>query len=408
MRIAVFTDSFYPEIGGIQDSIRTTVRELGARGHEIMVFAPAASTRDYRRANLPIGEPDMGANVIIKRLFSIPLPSSSQQSRIVIPLGQCWREFAAFKPDVTHTHSFLGVGMEGLWSARRFGVPLVGTNHWAVSAFDMYAPLARKAFRYVSSSAVVRYYQHCSFVTGPSHFTIGDMQATGLTKPCRVISNPIDTGIFKCFPTTVRHRLKLRLGLSPATVVYAGRLAPEKRIDLLIRAVAKASVMLPDISLVLAGHGSYREKLQSLAHSLGIHRQVFFVGTLSHKQLAELFGAADLFAIASTTETQSMVLLQAMACGLPAVGVRCGGLPEHIPSSVGMLANPGDIHGISSCIVKLLTSPGLREKMGRQAASFAGNFSIQSTSDVWESIYGKFLTQQSAEKLLPETISQFT
>ncbi len=350
----------------------------------------------------------MGANVTIKRLFSIPLPSSSQQSRIVIPLGQCWREFAAFKPDVAHTHSFLGVGMEGLWSARRFGVPLVGTNHWAVSSFDMYAPLARKAFRYMSASAVVRYYQHCTYVTGPSRFTVEDMQVTGLSRPCRVISNPVDTGTFKRFPTAVRHRLKTRLGLGPATVIYAGRLAPEKRIDLLIHAVAKASAVLPDISLVLAGHGSYREKLQALAHSLGIHKQVFFVGTLPHKQLAELFGAADLFAIASTTETQSMVLLQAMACGLPAVGVRYGGLIEHIPSQAGLLVEPGDIHGLSSCIVKLLTSPGLRENMSRQAASFAGNFSVAATTNAWEAIYGQFLSAPSAEKLLPETISQFT
>ncbi|MDE2346039.1 MAG: glycosyltransferase [Gammaproteobacteria bacterium] len=405
MRIAVFTDNFYPEIGGMQDSIRTTVRELGLRGHKVMVFAPAAATRDYQRANLQVGEPELGENVVIKRQFSIPVPSSSQQSRMVVPLGQSWREFAAFRPEVVHVHSFLGVGIEGLWAARRFGIPLVGTNHWAIGAFHMYAPVARKAFRYVSSNAVTGFYQRCDFVTGPSHFTLEDMRATGLNKPCRVISNPVDTRIFHRLPDTARRRLKARLGLGNCTVIYAGRLAPEKNIDLLLTAVAEASCALPEITLVLAGHGSHREKLQATACTLGIQRRVFFVGTLSQKQLAEFFCAADLFAISSTTETQSMVLLQAMACGLPAVGVRCGGLTEHIPAYAGSLSEPGDTRGLSTNMRKILSAPGLREKMGRQAGTFAENFSTASTTDAWEDAYADLVNDRLTSQSPALTIS---
>lgn len=408
MRIAVFTDNFYPEIGGIQDSIRTSVRELGTRGHEIMVFAPAAAERDYRRANLPVGEPELGANVTVRRLFSMPILSSSQQSRIVIPVGQCWRDFVVFQPDIVHTHSFLGVGLEGLWAARRFGVPVVGTNHWAMSAFDMYAPLARSAFRHVSSNAVVRYYQCCNYVTGPSHFTIADMQAIGLTKPYKVISNPIDTRIFHRISRENKQKLKARLGLGAASVIYAGRLAPEKRLDLLLNAVAKARQSVPDISLVVAGHGSSREKLIALAHELDINQRVYFVGTLPHIELAELFSASDQFAIASTSETQSMVLLQAMACGLPATGVRSGGLPEHIPATTGLLSEPGDVVGLATNFVRLLTSQSLREKMGRQAHKFASKFSVSSIADAWEDVYKNLAHEHSAESLPLEPASQFT
>ncbi|MGA9855570.1 MAG: glycosyltransferase [Gammaproteobacteria bacterium] len=404
MRIAVFTDNFYPEIGGIQDSIRTTVRALGTRGHEIMVFAPAAAERDYRRANLPVGEPEFGANVTVRRLFSVPMPSSSQQSRIVIPIGQSWRELAEFQPDIVHTHSFLGVGLEGLWSARRFGVPVVGTNHWAMSAFDMYAPLARGAFRLVSSNAVVRYYQCCDYVTGPSNFTIEDMRTTGLSKPCKVISNPIDTNIFHKISGAEKQRLKARLGLGAATIIYAGRLAPEKRIDLLMHAVARTRISLPEISLVLAGHGSSREKLKALAHELGINQRVYFVGTLPHKELAELLSASDLFAIASTSETQSMVLLQAMACGLPVVGVRSGGLPEHIPAAAGLLAEPGSASDLSAKFVKILASQPSREKMARQAHRFASKFCVSSITNAWEDIYEHIVRERSTEKMpsIPE------
>ncbi|HVC29359.1 MAG TPA: glycosyltransferase [Gammaproteobacteria bacterium] len=408
MRIAIFTDNFYPEIGGIQDSIRTTVRELSTRGHEIMVFAPAAAERDYRRANLPVGEPEFGANVTVRRLFSMPILSSSQQSRIVIPIGQCWHDFAAFQPDIVHTHSFLGVGLEGLCAARRFGVPVVGTNHWAMRAFDMYVPLARRAFRHVSSKAVVRYYQCCNYVTGPSHFTIADMRVSGLTRPCKVISNPIDTRIFHRISGTKKQRLKARLGLGAATVIYAGRLAPEKRIDLLLNAIARACLSIPDISLVVAGHGSSREKLTALAHELGINQRVYFVGTLPHIELAELFSASDLFAIASTSETQSMVLLQAMACGLPATGVHSGGLPEHIPAATGLLSEPGNVTDLSTNFVRILTSQPLREKMGRQANRFASKFSVSSIADAWEDVYKFLVHKHSTDSVPSEPAPQFT
>ncbi len=408
MRIAVFTDNFYPEIGGIQDSIRTSVRELGARGHHLMVFAPAAAERDYRRANLPVGELELGLNVTVQRLFSVPMLSSSQQSRMVIPTGQCWRELSAFQPDIVHTHSFLGVGLEGLWAARRLGVPVVGTNHWAMSAFDMYAPLARRAFRHLSSNAVVRYYQCCNYVTGPSHFTIQDMRTTGLTRPGTVISNPIDTKIFHKISGNGKQRLKERLGLGAATVIYAGRLAPEKHIDQLIHVVARTRVSLPDISLVLAGHGSSRGKLKTLAHELGVNQRIYFVGTVPHKELAELFSAADLFAITSTSETQSMVLLQAMACGLPAIGVRCGGLPEHIPSGAGLLAEPGNLADLSSHFVKLLASQSLRERMGRKAHKFARKFSVSCIADAWENLYKNLIHEHSSQNLPSEPAAQFT
>ncbi len=408
MRIAVFTDNFHPEIGGIQDSIRTNVRELGKRGHKIIVFAPAAAARDYRRVNLPVAEPDLGPNVTICRLFSVPMHSSSQQSRVVIPTGRCWREAAAFQPDIVHSHSFLGVGLEGLWAARRLGVPLVGTNHWAVGAFDMYAPIARGALRRVSSRAVVRYYQYCDYVTGPSRFTIGDMRATGLDRPCSVISNPIDTTFFHAISETKRQRLKARLGFGTATIIYAGRLAREKRIDVLIRAVATVQKKLPAVTLVLAGHGSSRDKLKALTHELGINRQVYFVGTLAHDELADLFSAADLFAIASTSETQSMVLMQAMACGLPVVGARCGGLIEYIPAAVGLLADPGCSSDLSDKLVRILASQPMRQKMRRHAHRFAGKFSVSSIADAWEDVYTRLVYDRSSDSLPSDTPLQFT
>lgn len=387
MRIAMFSDNFHPELGGIQDSILAGLRELGARGYRIMLFAPAAAARDYARANLPVAEVDLGPSVTIRRLPALPVPSSSQQSRLVVPIGLCRREVARFRPDLVHSHTFLGVGLEALWAARWLGVPLIGTNHWAVGAFDVYAPLGRATVRRLGLRAVTRYYQCCERVTAPSRFTIDEMRTNGLARPCSVISNPIDTERFRPVDSATRRALKAKLGLGPETIVYAGRLAREKRIDVLIRAFAALCADRPGAALVLAGHGSARAALAAMAGELGIGDRVRFTGTLDHAALAELFAAADLFATASTSETQCMALLQAMACGLPVVGARSAGLIEHIPPVAGYLAEPGRPDDFREKLIRLLAEPAMRARMGAAARQFVQAFSIAAIADAWEEVY---------------------
>ncbi|HEV2333395.1 MAG TPA: glycosyltransferase [Gammaproteobacteria bacterium] len=389
MRLAVFTDSFYPELGGIQDSILTIVRALGERGHAIRVYAPAAPARDFARAGVvPPAEPDAGPNVEIRRLPSLPLPSSSQQSRLLLPTGRPERELADFAPDLVHLHTFFGAGAAARRAARGLRLPLLGTNHWYPQGFALYAPFARAALRRFGARAVARYYQACDWVTAPSRFTLDDMREHGLSREGSVISNPIDTRVFRPVSAAEKGSLKARLGLGADTVVYAGRLAREKRIEVLLEAVAIARRSRPGIELVLAGHGSARAGLERRARGLGIADRVRFMGTLSHAALAELFAASEVFAIASLSETQSMVLLQAMACGLPAVGARCGGLIEHIPPETGFLAEPDDAADFAAKLLHALADPwrATRAVAARRAAE---RHSIPAIAAAWEGLYAQ-------------------
>ncbi|MGN6581329.1 MAG: glycosyltransferase [Bordetella sp.] len=387
MRIAFFTDSFYPELGGIQDSIMLTARALGERGHQIMVYAPSASPRDYFRAGLPVQEIDLGERVQVRRLFSVPVPSSTGQSRLLLPTGRRWRELADWRPDVLHTHTFLGAGWEALVAARRLGVPLVGTNHWAIGEFSMYAPIGARQFARYSVKAATAYYNRCDFVTGPSHSVIDEMRVYGLRKPARVVSNPIDTVLFRPGNAGERQALKRRLGFSDATILYAGRLAVEKNIDVLIRAFASVAREIPDAIFALAGHGSDRPRLARLAEELGVGQQVRFLGTLDKPALADAYRAADVFAIASTSETQSMVLLQAMSSGLAAVGARWRALPEYIGDDAGLLAEPGDAAQFAAHLLSMLRTPSMRAQMGERATAIARRFGLAETVSAWEQIY---------------------
>jgi len=385
----MFTDNFYPELGGIQDSILASARELGARGHAVAIFAPAAAPRDFARARLPVAEPDLGANVSVHRLFSLPLPGSTGQSRLAVPTGRRWCAVAEFRPDLIHTHTFLGVGLEALLVARRLRLPLVGTNHWAVGGFGIYAPLARAACVGVAWRSVARYYNRCDWVSAPSGATLADMRAHGLRRPAAVISNPIDTAQFRPPAPGERQRLKAKLAFFGATVLYAGRLAREKHIDVLIRALPALRLAIPDATLVLAGHGTARAALQALARRIGVAPQVRFTGVLDHATLAEHCRAADVFAIASTSESQSMTLLQAMSAGLPAVGARHGALIEYLPEQTGMLADPDQPAQFAAMLARILGSPALRERMSAHAERAAARFAVAAVADVWQDIYAR-------------------
>jgi 1,2-diacylglycerol 3-alpha-glucosyltransferase len=427
MRIALFTDSFYPELGGIQDSILASARELGARGHAVAIFAPSASARDFARANLPMGEPAMGEpamgepvmgepvmgeqaygeladikpacdepalvepalgkTVEVHRLFALPMPGSTGQSRLVLPTGRRWRPVARFRPDVIHSHTFLGVGLEALAVARRLGTPLVGTNHWAIGGFNLYAPIARDAVARGCWRALAGYYNRCDWVSAPSRATLSDMRAHGFRRPGAVISNPIDTTCFRPPVIGERQALKARLGLGSATILFAGRLAREKRIDVLLRALPALRQAVPEAELVLAGHGSARSALEGLARELGVAAHVRFTGTLRHDALAELCRAADVFALASTSESQSMVLLQAMSAGLASVGARHGPLVEYIPPDVGLLAEPGDPSAFATALGGLLGKPELRAAMGARATRHVARFGVPVVVDAWQDVY---------------------
>lgn len=388
MRIAIYTDNFHPELGGIQDSIATTARELGARGHAVAIFAPAATPRDYARANLPAKELRLGDNVAINRQFSIAIPGSTGQSRLIMPAAAHWRAVAAFRPDLVHSHTFLGAGIEAVYAARRLAVPLIGTNHWAVGGFALYAPpIVREACARLCWRAVVRFYNRCGWVSAPSHSTLAEMRAHGLERPAAVIPNPIDSALFRPAVSDERERCRERWGLAGPTILFAGRLAREKRIEVLIRALALLRRSVPGAALVIAGHGTAKTELQHLAREEAVAEHVCFTGTLPQEVLAELCRAADVFAIASISESQSMILLQAMSTGLPAVAARHGPLPDYLAGGAGLLAEANDPADFAARLGQLLRDRELYSRASRQARRTAAGFGVASVTDAWQDTY---------------------
>ena len=384
MRIAIFSDNFHPEIGGIQDSIEALAAELGARGHAVDFYAPRYGARDYARIGSPAAELDLGPGVRIRRFWSLPVASSTQQSRLVLPSPlRVVRALRRSRPDIVHSQTFFGLGLDALVGARRLGVPVIGTNHTAIRAFGPYIPLGTTW----AEGFVIWYYNRCDMVTAPSRSVFEELGAGRLRPPLEVISNPIDVETFHPAPEGSREAMAGEHGLPMATLVYAGRLAAEKNIDTILRAVGLLRERAQPVTLALAGHGGARQHLEALAARLGIEHQVIFTGTLAKPQLARLFQLAQIFVNMSESETQSMALLQAMACGLPAIGANCRALPEFISDAHGFVIDARDHEALAERIGLLLGNSEVRGTLGRNAASFARRFSIGAVVDQWERAY---------------------
>jgi glycosyltransferase involved in cell wall biosynthesis len=384
----MFTDYFFPELGGIQDSVATISRALGSRGHCVDIYAPAYAASDYRRIGAAKQERDPGDRVRVHRRLSLPFPSSTRQSRAALPSPIAPAMLAGRgRPDVIHVHSFFGVGLEALLSGRLLKIPVIGTNHTTVAGFAGHMPVSvQRASAYVSW-----FYNRCACVTAPSRSVFEEPGMARLRRPHRVISNPIDTGLFTPMRGGECNGLRKKFGLRGPTVTYAGRLGPEKNIEILLHAVAALRDRGVVTELAIAGHGSHEPILHQLAAALGIDGQVRFIGTLPQRDLAGLLQVSDIFTIMSTSETQSMVLLQAMACGMPVIAAATRALPEFVSPDNGILVDPDDPAGLARAIGDLLASPEQRRRLGRGGRRSVEKYDIETVTDEWETLYRSVL-----------------
>jgi len=388
MKIAVFSDNFYPELSGISDSLVEQASELSRLGHQIDFFVPCYGEKDFAVSHLPYKEIEIGKNVSIHRLFALPFPAPTKQGRMILPTFLRWIALQKKHPDIIHTHLFFGAGFEGLLASFFLHKPLIGTSHTPLTEFLKYSPIKAKFLNNFALRFVSWYYNRCDFVTAPSQSILDEMKQYGFYKPSRVISNPIDLNHFFPAKEDEQANLKKEFGLDSFVVLYTGRLAQEKKIDDIIRAIAILKEKIPGLCLVITGHGDVEDSLRTLAQELNIVEKVKFFGTVSNTDHAHIYQASDIFAIMSTAETQSLSMMKAMATGIPPIGANARGLAEYIhDNSNGYLIDPGDYQALAEKILFLYEHPEERKRLGEGGIATVKQFSRTKIAKEWETLY---------------------
>ncbi len=380
MRIAFFSDFSPAQVNGISDVIRTLMQKLESQGHATCLFAPSegSGTRNgepCRHVSLPsIGVPWAPT-------FRFVLPCSIKQ------------ELDRFRPDLLHTHTFGTVGAKAVRSARRFRVPLLGTQHTLPAEYAHYFHLDYHWTRERLKTFAAKYYQKCDSVTAPSHIVADELRRYGVTKNIDVVSNPVETDHFRSLPE--KKHLKQKFGIIKFAVLCFGRLAREKNIGELLEAFALLRKTV-DAELVIIGSGPEERTLRACVQTLGIESDTRFLGMLRGKELIEAINATDVYAITSRSENQSMTTMQAIACGLPVIGVNHGGLPEQIRNGEnGFIVEGGDTRAFAARLTELFADPAKREAFGRNGRAFAERCAPYRVTERMEKIYEAMLRKEA-------------
>ncbi|MBI3034346.1 glycosyltransferase [Candidatus Woesearchaeota archaeon] len=382
MRIAMFTDLFWPINNGVATSIMNSSRWLAKNGHKVMIFA---SHSDNAPASL-------GRNISIfycKPMRNLKLINYKDFSLARPGLG-VFRKIREFKPDVIHVHSPSPIGWAALVCSKLYGIPVVGTYHGFLQDFLEHAALPRRITKSefakkVAWSYTRNYFNRCDLIIAPSAAAKAEFVRNGFMRyKIRVVSNGIDLRNFH--PRKARRKGNV--------ILHVGRLSYEKRIEVVIRAFSIVAKKDKKAVLVIIGSGPQEGWLRRMAGSL-LGSRIKFLGFVEHKRLADYYSSCDVFVTASTIETEGLVILEAMACGLPVVGVNVRAVPEIVRNGVnGFIAEAGNAPQIAGYLERLLKNPGERKRLGRNSLGIARGFSLNKTAKLLEKAYTEMTSKK--------------
>ncbi|HVT74845.1 MAG TPA: glycosyltransferase [Candidatus Paceibacterota bacterium] len=407
MRILFYSDNFYPETSGISDSIIATARGLKAQGHTVGFVAARYSDADYAAVGRPRDEYLEREGFAVHRIPSLAMGASgSGQARMAIPFGWSLNFVRKFKPDVIHSQSPFGTGIEALVTSRVFGIPLVGTNHTLIREFiRIYGPIRAQWAENITERFFSWYYNRCRFVSVVSGQVLDGMRVHGFRRKADIILNPVSISMFA--PATAGEKAGLRkeFGLVGPTAMYAGRIADEKRLDVVLRAFSELKKTMQYAHLVIAGNGPAEQRTRAYAEALGVGGSVIFTGFLDHESLSKWYKASDVFVMMCPIETQCLALMQAFASGIPAVGVAAGAVKEHVKPAFGATVPEADHRALAAELGKMLSDQTLAREKGLAAREYVKAFSEDAIAGEWIKAYATasrmYLTMPKVSVIIP-------
>ncbi|HYL27956.1 MAG TPA: glycosyltransferase [Candidatus Nitrosotalea sp.] len=365
-RLAFFTEIYHPVVNGVVASVDALAGGLRGRGHEVYCFAP------HMPGHVEAGEP-------VLRMPSLPLPTRTAY-RLTLPLVSRRNRNAILKRlSLIHVHSPFVTGWMGLRYARRYGKPLVYTYHTQLEAYAHYVPFEPNATRFAASQLTRTFANLADAVVVPTPAMAVRLRELRVTARIEVVPSGIDVARFGAGRRDAELRRRLGMREGDRMLLYVGRLAREKSVEMLVRALAHATD--DSLRFVIAGDGPLRDDLERFARECGVAGATRFLGAVAREDLPDLYASADVFVMPSTTETQGLVLAEALAAGLPVIAADApqnrevlGGAGRLIPATAQAFAAAfASLHGAAS-----------DRDASRQAA---GRFSIEAQVDRMEALY---------------------
>lgn len=364
MRVLMISDVYFPRINGVSTSIETFRNRLADEGVDVHLVAPRYG--------------DEAAAPWIARVPSRRVPFDPEDRFMAYGASvRAGLTDARRRWDVVHVHTPFVAHYAGLRVARRAGIPLVVTYHTYFEEYlHHYVPFVpRSAIRWLARHVSASQCNGVDAVAVPSRAMREKLEEYGVRRPMHVLPTGIPVERFAGGDGAAFRR---RFGIGPRRPLglFVGRAAFEKNIEFLLRVTGQLRSRMPDFLLVVAGEGPARAQLQAAAARMGLADNTAFVGYMDRDSgLRDCYAAADVFLFASRTETQGLVLLEAMAAGVPVVALAEMGTRDIVLPERGARVARHDVEDFASRTLRVLEDGALRRAMAVEAREFVAEWS---------------------------------
>ncbi|MHA1596087.1 MAG: glycosyltransferase [Candidatus Asgardarchaeia archaeon] len=377
MKIAICTDTFYPQMNGVTRSIIESVKVFVEDGNDVAIYAPSGSV-------LP---KELEKHVEITSFSGLPLPTYPEYEMCPSALLRVVDEIRDYKPDIIHSHTPFFIGVGGIAASKMLKIPVIGTYHTHLPEFSEYFILpgirSLPIMKNMVDFYVARAYNRFNLIITPSNVIKQKLRCLGVWRPISVVPNGIDVLRFetdRCVKNKSGKRDK-RL-----RIVHFGRISYEKNVEEVVRCFKKVSEVLPDVEMFVVGSGPNLNSLRKFVSEMGVEGKVQITGFVPDDVLIEIVCNSDLFITASRVETQGLVIVEAMAAGLPCIGPKALAIPEIIKDGFnGFVYESFD--EMVNYTIKVLSDDGLRAFLSKNASSTAKSYDVRKVARRLEKLY---------------------
>lgn len=386
MRIVMFSNTYVPHVGGVARSVAAFERCYRQLGHEVLIVAPEFE-----------GQPEHEDWVV--RVPAIQNFNGSDFSVALTTPSELSDRLDEFDPQLVHSHHPFLLGNEAVRVARLCEIPLVYTHHTLFEQYTHYVPADSSLLRRFVIELASRYANLSDQVIAPSESIAELLRERGVEAPVAVVPTGVDYPFFRESDGT---RVREELGLSSETFVvgHVGRLAPEKNLGFLAEAVIEFVRDYEPSAFLLAGAGPSERDVIDRFEANGLQDRIFPLGEMDHDELRHVDAAMDVFAFASKSETQGMVLAEAMAAGTPVVALDASGVREILADEQnGRLIQNEDIGAFSEALswVAELDSRAYRE-LRQGADRTAREYALDRSAERALSLYAELVRKGPAQR----------
>jgi glycosyltransferase involved in cell wall biosynthesis len=385
MRIAFFTNCYKPLINGVVTSIVYLKEAYEKKGHQTYIFAP--KVEDYI---------DQEKNIFRYRSINL---TNKVKYPIAIPLSfKAKKVITEFNPDLIHIHHPFVLSSVAIMYSKQLGIPKILTIHTQYDQYAYYvAPLPQKLTQEVIKKIVSNLADKTDCITTPSESMKALIKNYGIKNRIEVISNAIKLSTFRekneleCLKISKRYNLKE----DEKIILFVGRVATEKSIDKIIKALAIIKKHgVSKTKLLIVGNGPAKDELTHLVQALGVEEEVIFCGEVNYEEIRYYYKIADVFTMASASESFGIVTIEALASGLPVLAVKAPGAMDILTDGFDGLLTDDNIEHFAKALEKIIRDPELRERLSKGALKTSAKYSINMISERMLNLYREIIAIQ--------------